>query len=152
MHGRTLTDAIGPKLVAGSPAPVGLSDAGQTVSTSRPDDPPSGPTVLKADGQPPPTSRGRSLPTVQGYEVLGELGRGGMGVVYRARDVELDREAAVKILQPECPADSPTAVRFLEEARITAQLQHPGIPAVYRVAKLADGRPFLAMKIGRAHV
>jgi tetratricopeptide (TPR) repeat protein len=84
---------------------------------------------------------------VPGYE-LGELiGRGGMGDVYRARDVELDREVAVKILGEHYSANSPTADRFLEEARITGQLQHPGVPAVYRVAKLTDGRPFLAMKL-----
>jgi hypothetical protein len=69
------------------------------------------------------------------------------GVVYRARDLELDREVAVKILQPRYEIGSPTALRFVEEARITAQLQHPGIPAVYRVATLAGGRPFLAMKL-----
>src|SRR5262249_21197151 len=45
------------------------------------------------------------------------------------------------------PADSPAAQRFLSEARITGQLQHPGIPAVHQVGTLADGRPFLAMKL-----
>src|SRR5262245_5028171 len=86
-------------------------------------------------------------PAVPGYELDRLIGRGGMGDVWRARDLELGREVAVKVLQEQYAADSPTAGRFLEEARITGQLQHPGIPAVYRVARLPDGRPFLAMKL-----
>src|SRR5262245_60712209 len=67
------------------------------------------------------------LPQVPGYELFGEVGRGGMGVVYRARDVSLDRDVAVKLLQDNYPADSPIAHRFTDEAKITAQLQHPGV-------------------------
>jgi predicted ribosomally synthesized peptide with SipW-like signal peptide len=83
----------------------------------------------------------------QGYELLDQIGHGGMGVVYRARDAALDRDVAVKLLSDRIPADSPAAQRFLSEARITGQLQHPGIPAVHQVGTLADGRPFLAMKL-----
>jgi serine/threonine protein kinase len=75
-----------------------------------------------------------------GYELLDEVGHGGMGVVYRARDVALDRDVAVKLLSERYPAGSPAAQRFLSEARITGQLQHPGIPAVHQVGTLADGR------------
>jgi tetratricopeptide (TPR) repeat protein len=82
-----------------------------------------------------------------GYELIDEIGHGGMGVVYRARDIALDRDVAVKVLSDRFPADSPAAQRFLSEARITGQLQHPGIPAVHQVGTLADGRPFLAMKL-----
>jgi eukaryotic-like serine/threonine-protein kinase len=82
-----------------------------------------------------------------GYELIDEIGHGGMGVVYRARDVALDRDVAVKLLSERYPADSPAAQRFLSEARITGQLQHPGIPAVHQVGSLVDGRPFLAMKL-----
>ena len=82
-----------------------------------------------------------------GYELIDEIGHGGMGVVYRARDTILDRDVAVKLLAERYPADSPAAQRFLGEARITGQLQHPGIPAVHQVGALADGRPFLAMKL-----
>src|SRR5262245_1619317 len=82
-----------------------------------------------------------------GYELLDEVGRGGMGIVYRARDAALDRDVAVKLLSDRFAADSIPAQRFLSEARITGQLQHPGIPAVHQVGKLADGRPFLAMKL-----
>src|SRR5262245_24583450 len=93
-----------------------------------------------------PVPRAGDLPQVPGYEPLGEVGRGGMGVVYRARDLSLDRDVAAKLLQDGFPAASPAARRFADEARITGQLQHPGIPAVYQVGGVPDGRPFLAMK------
>ena len=98
-----------------------------------------------------PVPPAADLPQVPGYELFGEVGRGGMGVVYRARDLSLDRDVAVKVLQDRFPADSPVARRFTDEARITAQLQHPGVPAVYRVGALPDGRPFLAMKLLKGH-
>jgi hypothetical protein len=54
---------------------------------------------------------------------------------------------AVKVLQGKYAADSGTALRFVAEARITGQLQHPGIPAIHDLGILPDGRPFLAMKL-----
>jgi|GEM_PF-1885127 len=84
-----------------------------------------------------------------GYELLEQVGRGGMGVVFRARDLALDRDIAVKFLLARYAPNSPQAVRFLSEARVTAYLQHPGIPAVHQVGQLADGRPWLAMKLIR---
>src|SRR5262245_22812372 len=86
-------------------------------------------------------------PRVPGYELSGEVGQGGMGVVYKARDLSLDRDVAVKLLRDGYPAGSPVARRFADEARITAQLQHPGIPPVHDLGTLPDGRPFLAMKL-----
>ncbi len=82
-----------------------------------------------------------------GLRLLEELGRGGMGVVYRAWDTVLDREVAVKVLQDRFPLDSGAARRFHDEARITGQLQHPGIPAIHQAGTLPNGRPFLAMKL-----
>ncbi len=96
---------------------------------------------------PPSDDSPTAAPPPFGFELLGEIGCGGMGVVYRARDRALDREVAVKILRDKYAPDSGTAARFVEEARITGQLQHPGIPAVYQVGTLAGGRPFLAMKL-----
>ena len=87
------------------------------------------------------------LPQVPGYEVEAVLGHGGMGVVYRATDRTLGREVAVKVLLARFAFDSGTARRFADEARITAQLQHPGIPPVHDLGTLPDGRPFLAMKL-----
>jgi serine/threonine protein kinase/tetratricopeptide (TPR) repeat protein len=85
-----------------------------------------------------------------GYELLQEVGRGGMGVVFLARDVRLDREVAVKLLREESPGAAAAArQRFLAEAKITARLEHPGIPSVHEVGEDASGRPFLAMKLVR---
>jgi tetratricopeptide (TPR) repeat protein len=95
----------------------------------------------------PGTTAGVTAASPPGYELIDEIGHGGMGVVYRARDTTLDRDVAVKLLAERYAADSPAAQRFLGEARITGQLQHPGIPAVHQVGALADGRPFLAMKL-----
>lgn len=71
------------------------------------------------------------LPKIPGFEIIGEIGRGGMGIVYRARDTSMNREVALKFLQDKYDANSPAAKRFIEEAQITGQLQHPGIPAVH---------------------
>src|SRR5262249_14267107 len=87
------------------------------------------------------------LPQVPGYEVEGVLGCGGMGVGCRATDSTLGRQVAVRVLLARCAPDSGTARRFADEARITAQLQHPGIPPVHDLGTLPDGRPFLAMKL-----
>jgi len=83
------------------------------------------------------------------YEILDEIARGGMGVVYRAQDIDLSRNIALKLVQARFSADQPTLRRFIDEARITGRLQHPGIPPVHEFGQLADGRPFLAMKLIR---
>jgi tetratricopeptide (TPR) repeat protein len=81
------------------------------------------------------------------YSLGEEIARGGMGAVYLATDTVLDREVAVKVLQEKFGPDSSVARRFAAEARITAQLQHPNIPAIHDLGTLPDGRPFLAMKL-----
>jgi serine/threonine protein kinase len=111
------------------------------------DDPTRETTLALQDVVPTPGS-GSSRPTVAGrYQLLDEIARGGMGIVYRARDTVLDREVAVKVLQERFAPGSLVARRFLDEARITGQLQHPGVPAVHDLGTLPDGRPFLAMKL-----
>ncbi|MFM2095520.1 MAG: hypothetical protein RIS70_2644 [Planctomycetota bacterium] len=80
-------------------------------------------------------------PTIPGYAIVGEIARGGMGCVYAARDLTLDREVAIKTLLP-----SANPERFVTEAKITAQLPHPGIPPVYAMGILTDGTPYLSMK------
>jgi serine/threonine protein kinase len=80
------------------------------------------------------------------YEIGDEIGRGGMGLVFRARDRELDRDVAVKITAWNTASD---ALRLRREARTLASLEHAGIVAVHDVDRLADGRVFLVMSLVR---
>ena len=82
------------------------------------------------------------------YELKGRLGRGGMGAVYSAHDRVLDRDVAVKVLDP-TSASEETAARLLNEARILARLEHPGIVPIHDAGTLADGRLFYVMKLVR---
>jgi serine/threonine protein kinase len=80
------------------------------------------------------------------YEAVEPVGRGGMGTVYRARDRELGREVAIKVIG----SARPDAVRrMLREARVIARLEHPGIVPVHDVGSLPDGRVFYAMRLVR---
>src|SRR5688500_390657 len=82
------------------------------------------------------------------YELIERLGQGGMGTVYRARDRELGRDVALKVVRlPEASPD--VAARMLREARTLARLEHPGIVPVHDVGSLPDGRAFYAMKLVR---
>jgi tetratricopeptide (TPR) repeat protein len=79
--------------------------------------------------------------------LLGEIARGGMGAVLKGRDEDLGRDLAVKILL-ERHRDNPELVRrFIEEAQIGGQLQHPGIVPIYELGTFADRRPYFAMKL-----
>ncbi len=81
------------------------------------------------------------------YRLISLIGRGGMGLIYRALDVGLEREVAVKILRHEF-ADNPRVVRrFVNESQIKSSLQHPGVASVYACGTCDDGRPFYAMKL-----
>ncbi|MFN8573913.1 MAG: protein kinase [Gemmatimonadaceae bacterium] len=81
------------------------------------------------------------------YELLGELGRGGMAVVYRARDRELGREVAVKVVRPRYAADEDAVARLAREARTVAQLEHPNIVGLYAVKRLPDSTLALVMQL-----
>ena len=67
------------------------------------------------------------------YEVVGQLGAGGMGEVYRARDTRLNRDVAIKVLPPAFASDVDRLARFEREAQILASLNHPNIAHVYGV-------------------
>ena len=82
-------------------------------------------------------------------QLLGEIARGGMGAVLKGRDPDLGRDLAVKVLL-ESHRDKPELIRrFVEEAQIGGQLQHPGIVPIYELGAFADHRPYFAMKPGQ---
>jgi serine/threonine-protein kinase len=81
--------------------------------------------------------------------LFGEIARGGMGAVIKGRDVDLGRDLAVKVLLERYRGRSELICRFVEEAQIAGQLQHPGIVPVYELGTLADNRPYFAMKLIR---
>jgi len=78
------------------------------------------------------------------FRVIGKLGRGGMGVVYKAEDLKLGRLVALKFLAPQMPVDEEHRARFVREARALAAIDHPHICAVHEIDE-AEGRLFLAM-------
>jgi serine/threonine protein kinase len=80
------------------------------------------------------------------FRVECEIGRGGMGTVYRATHLGLDRPVAVKVLKKEIASDPEVAERFMREARTMAKLRHPRAAMIFDAGRLADGRPFIIME------
>jgi formylglycine-generating enzyme required for sulfatase activity len=98
-----------------------------------------------SETQPETVAAPRSLPSVPGYEVMGELGRGGMGVVYRARHLALKRTVALKMILAGDFAGAAEIARFRTEAELAARLQHPNIVQIHEVGEV-DGHPYCALE------
>ncbi len=90
------------------------------------------------------------FPVIANYEILGELGRGGMGVIYKARQVGLDRLVALKMILAGPYAERRDLVRFRQEAEAVARLQHPNIIQIYDIGE-SNGCPFLALEFVEGH-
>ena len=96
----------------------------------------------------PSSPERQALPEGRGsYQVLGEIARGGMGVVLRGHDTDLGRDVAMKVLHEDLAGRADVVHRFVEEAQIGGQLQHPGIVPVYELGLMADERPYFTMKL-----
>ena len=105
-----------------------------------------GPVIRPSSSEiPDPTDRSARL------QLFGEIARGGMGAVLKGRDSDLGRDLAVKILL-DSHRDKPEMIRrFIEEAQIAGQLQHPGIVPIYELGAFGDRRPYFAMKLVKGH-
>jgi WD40 repeat protein len=86
------------------------------------------------------------VPAIPGYAVLGELGRGGMGVVYKARHLGLDRVVALKMIRTGVHADAEQRGRFQAEAEAAARLQHPNIVQVFEVGEAGRDQPYFSLE------
>jgi WD40 repeat protein/serine/threonine protein kinase len=104
--------------------------------------PPSPPMARFAPNRPGATP---ALPAVPGYEVLSEVGRGGMGVIYRARHLKLNRTVALKMISAGGAAGPHALARFRIEAATVARLRHPNIVSVYDVGEV-DGQPYMSLE------
>ena len=120
--------------------PIGARSTEGTLSAGAP------PTVV-ADGFGLGGSVSVADPSVRipGYEVLGELGRGGMGVVYKARQQSLDRIVAIKMVLAASHAGATAISRFLQEAKTIALLKHPHVVQVYDYGS-HEGKPFFSLE------
>lgn len=81
------------------------------------------------------------------YQLSDEIGRGGMGVVFRARDLDLNRDVAVKLLSSGHVNSDRAVMAFIQEAKIMGSLQHPGVVRIYEFGRTSGGRPFHVMKL-----
>ena len=94
-----------------------------------------------------PASANPALGTeLAGYRLEALLGRGGMGVVYRARDLALDRDVALKLLAPHLAEDVSFRERFLTESRVAASLEHPNVVPIHDAGEI-DGQLYIVMRL-----
>ena len=98
--------------------------------------------------QPSPIVRplNQTDPTLR-YRIDGEIARGGMGAILKGRDPDLGRDVAIKVLREDLRDNGELVRRFVEEAQIGGQLQHPGVVPIYELGTFADKRPFFSMKL-----
>src|SRR5271154_6458426 len=97
----------------------------------------------------PPSSGTRSLPALAKYDVIEEIGHGGMATVYRAMDKRLAREVAVKVIHPHLRDSAEVAHRFVVEAQAVAKLRHVNIVEVFDVSAEDDPEKYLVVELVR---
>ena len=107
---------------------------------------------LPDDREPMVKPRSSEMPKENGasigrFQLQGEIARGGMGAILKGRDVDLGRDLAIKVMLESHQGNPDVVNRFIEEAQIGGQLQHPGIVPVYELGAFPDRRPYFAMKL-----
>src|SRR6185503_13467925 len=80
------------------------------------------------------------------FEIVARLGRGGMGEVWLARDLKLNRQVALKVLPPDLTQDPARVARFQQEARAASALNHPNVGTIHALGETPDGQQFIAME------
>jgi serine/threonine-protein kinase len=103
------------------------------------------PTINSAADAPTEKIELGAAPTLPGYDIVGELGRGGMGVVYKAHQIALNRIVALKVVLSGAHAKPEDLIRFLGEAEVAARLQHQGIVQIFQSGR-HEGLPFYTME------
>jgi serine/threonine protein kinase len=101
-------------------------------------------------GRPPAPVTARPPSQIDGYTIIQELGRGGMGVVYEAEQAEPRRRVALKLLAGPC-ADQHHVKLFRREIQTLARLEHPAIATIYDAGHTAEGQHFFTMELARGH-
>ena len=96
---------------------------------------------ISADDSPPVSPPGKK------YQIVAEIGKGGMGTVYKTFDADLRRWVAMKLVRGEAAGSKDYLARFIEEAQVTGQLEHPGILPVHELGVDAQGRVYFTMKL-----
>ncbi len=102
---------------------------------------------LRNEGDEQSAASSPSVTSESRYQMLGEIARGGMGIIIRSHDNDLGRDVAMKVLRPRHADNAAMVRRFVEEAQIAGQLQHPGILQVYELGLQPDKRPYFTMKL-----
>ena len=111
-------------------------------------DPVTGPGPVVRPGSPEMPAPGERSERLQ---LLGEVARGGMGAILKGRDTDIGRDLAVKVLLEQHVGNPELVRRFVEEAQIAGQLQHPGVVPIYELGVLPGRRPYIAMKLVKDH-
>jgi serine/threonine protein kinase len=152
---------LGAGSLAGDPIPGHGTGSFEPIVSGAPDTLDAGPRVHLRDAEaetgpePPIRADSSEMPGPDDrsdrFELIGEIARGGMGAVLKGRDPNLGRDLVVKVLLEKHRSPPELVRRFVEEAQIAGQLQHPGIVPVYEMGTFADQRPYFAMKLVKGH-